>query len=150
MKTYRLIAAVLSIASCIGCASRDGGYTLPAGNAERGKEAFVRFRCFDCHGVEGVNLPPGEEPNQVIVKLGGEVTREKTYADLVTGIVNPSHRLATGYDPTLVARDGKSRMTVYNDVMTVTELIDLVTFLQERYELRPHEPTVYPEYPLLQ
>jgi hypothetical protein len=149
MKIYQLIAGLVVLASWIGCASRQGGFTLPAGDAERGQTTFVKFRCFDCHEVEGVNLPPAEEPNQVIVKLGGEVSREKSYADLVTGIINPSHRLATGYDPTLVAQDGKSRMTVYNDVMTVTELIDIVTFLQDRYELRPHEPTIYPEYPLL-
>jgi hypothetical protein len=37
-------------------------------------------------------------------------------------------------------------MTVYNDVMTVTQLINLVTFLQEHYELRPYQPTTYPEY----
>jgi len=37
-------------------------------------------------------------------------------------------------------------MTVYNDVMTVAQLIDIVTFLEEHYELRPYEPTRYPEY----
>jgi hypothetical protein len=33
--------------------------------------------------------------------------------------------------------------------MTVVELIDIVTFLEQRYELRPYEPTIYPEYPPL-
>ena len=37
-------------------------------------------------------------------------------------------------------------MTVYNDVMTVSQLIDIVTFLQSHYELRPYEPTPYPDY----
>jgi hypothetical protein len=37
-------------------------------------------------------------------------------------------------------------MTVYNDVMTVTQLTDIVTFLQEHYKVRPYEPTQYPEY----
>jgi hypothetical protein len=93
--------------------------------------------------VEGVTLPPSEDSNRVIVELGGEVTFQKTYADLVTGIINPSHRLAAGYDPNLVSQGGKSRMTVYNDVMTVAELIDIVTFLEAHYELRPYEPTIY-------
>ena len=149
MSISRFISIALPIACLAGCASKDGGFTLPAGDGERGQAAFVAFRCFDCHQVEGVSLPPSEEPNQVIVKLGGEVSREKSYADLVTGIINPSHRLATGYDPNLVAQDGKSRMTVYNDVMTVSQLIDIVTFLQQHYELRIHEPTSYPEYPLM-
>jgi hypothetical protein len=96
--------------------------------------------------VNGVELPAGEESNQVVVELGGEVDRVRKYGDLVTAIVNPSHRLAQGYTPDLVAHDGKSRMTVYNDVMTVSQLVDIVTFLQAHYKLRPYEPTPYPNY----
>jgi hypothetical protein len=149
MSATRTAAVLMTVAFVAGCASNEEGFTLPVGNAEQGRAAFVKFRCFDCHQVQGVDLPPSEEPNQVIVKLGGEVSREKSYADLVTSIINPSHRLASGYDASLVSQDGKSRMTVYNDVMTVTELIDIVTFLQEHYELRPYEPTPYPEYTYL-
>jgi hypothetical protein len=139
--------ALLGLAIClVGCAADDGQFTLPKGDAERGQEAFVKFRCFDCHLVHGINLPPGEEPGQVMVQLGGQVDRLREYGDLVTAIINPSHRLAKGYSDNMVANDGKSRMTVYNDVMTVTQLIDIVTFLQLHYELRPYEPTPYPDY----
>lgn len=148
MLATRVFVKLCLIGCLAGCASRsdDEGFTLPLGDAERGQAAFVAFRCFDCHRVHGVELPPGEQPDQVIVELGGEVERVRTYGDLVTAIVNPSHRLAKGYSQSAVAQDGKSRMTVYNDVMTVSQLIDLVTFLQAHYKLRPHEPTTYPEY----
>ncbi|MEX2308572.1 MAG: hypothetical protein WD738_13305 [Pirellulales bacterium] len=149
MIVTRFGAVLLSAACLAGCTSADEGFTLPAGDADRGQTAFVKFRCFDCHQVHGVDLPPAEEPGQVIVKLGGEVSREKTYADLVTGIINPSHRLAEDYAESAISDDGKSRMTVYNDVMNVAQLIDIVTFLQKHYELRPYEPTTYPEYPLM-
>lgn len=149
MTFARLIAVLLSGAFLGGCASHDEGFTLPAGDAERGQAAFVKFRCFDCHEVYGVELPPAEEPDQVMVKLGGEVSREKSYSDLVTGIINPSHRLAAGYAAIAVADNGKSRMTVYNDVLTVAQLIDIVKFLQAHYQLRPYEPTTYTEYPLV-
>jgi hypothetical protein len=139
---------MLPILIVVGCAFDSDGFTLPAGDAERGQAAFLKFRCYDCHHIPGVDLPPAEEPDQVLVRLGGEVERPKSYADLVTGIINPSHRLATGYAASMVAIDGKSRMTVYNDVMNVTQLTDIVTFLQEHYELRAYEPTSYPEYPL--
>ena len=129
-----------------GCATDNNQFTLPPGDADRGQEAFAKFRCFDCHLVHGVNLPPGEEPGQVMVELGGQVHRLRDYGDLVTAIINPSHRLAKGYVESMVANDGKSRMTVYNDVMTVSQLIDIVTFLQLHYELRPYEPTPYPDY----
>ena len=81
-----------------------------------------------------------------MVELGGEVERLREYSDLVTAIINPSHRLAKGYDASLVANEGKSRMTVYNDVMTVSQLIDIVTFLQSHYQLRPYEPSPSPDY----
>jgi sulfur-oxidizing protein SoxX len=130
----------------VGCSSKYEGFTLPPGDAARGQAAFVHFRCYDCHRVVGVELPVGEEPNQAIVELGGKVGRVRTYEDLVTAIINPSHRLAQGYSPSLVAQDGKSRMTNYNEVMTVAQLIDLVTFLQGHHHLRIPEPTKYPNY----
>jgi len=146
MNTIRLLAMVGSGALLVGCSGQYEGFTLPPGDTAQGQKTFVAFRCYDCHQIEGVDLPAGEEPDQVIVELGGKVDRVRTYDDLVTAIVNPSHRLAQGYTPELVARDGKSRMTNYNDVMTVTQLINLVTFLQAHYELRVPETTPYPNY----
>jgi hypothetical protein len=146
MATTRLLALVGVAAFIVGCSSKYEGFTLPPGDATRGQAAFVAFRCYDCHRVAGVDLPTGEEPNQVLVELGGKVARVRHYDDLVTAIVNPSHRLAQGYTPSLVAQDGQSRMTVYNDVMTVSQLIDIVTFLQGHYELLTPEPTPYPVY----
>jgi hypothetical protein len=74
-----------------------------------------------------------------MVTLGGEVTRVKTYGELVTSIINPSHRLARGYPTEEVSAAGESLMALayLNDVMTVQQLIDLVAFLQARYEVRP-------------
>ncbi len=146
MSPTRMLAMLLPIVFLAGCASKDEGFTLPAGDAERGQRAFVDFRCFDCHDVHNVELPPRTESEKTIIKLGGEVTRVKTYGDLVTGIINPSHRLAKSYTPSESAQDGKSPMKVYNDVMIVAQLVDIATFLQEHYKLRPYEPTRYPTY----
>lgn len=70
-----------------------------------------------------------------MVILGGEVRKVRTYGQLVTAVINPSHDLATGYPKDLVQEEGASRMTDFNDVMTVQQLIDLVAFLQSRYEV---------------
>ena len=148
MSMIRATAGLWLMTCLVGCtgSSENEGFTLPNGNVERGKEAFVRFRCYDCHRIPGVDLPVGEEPDQVVIELGGKVQRVKNYADLVTAIINPSHRLAKGYTESRISQDGKSNMTVYNDVMTVSQLIDIVTFLQSHYELAPKEPTAYPPY----
>ena len=86
-----------------------------------------------------------EQP-ELTIELGGEVSRIKTYGELVTSIINPSHRLAKGYSAEYVQDDGVSKMPVYNDAMTVTQLVDLVAFLQSKYTLKEYEPTVYVPY----
>jgi hypothetical protein len=147
-RVYLPVAITLVLlAATIGCTAKKADtFTLPKGDAERGKEAFIHFRCYDCHRVAGVELPPGEELDQVVVELGGNVDRPRQYSELVTAIINPSHRLAQGYTPSLVSKDGKSRMTVYNDVMTVSQLLDLVSFLQAHYNLDTNEQTHYRNY----
>ena len=64
----------------------------------------------------------------------------------MTSIINPSHRLAKGYPVYAVSVDGKSKMKNYNDAMTVTQLTDLVAFVQSKYKLLEYELTDYPIY----
>ena len=47
----------------------------------------------------------------------------QTYADLVTSIINPSHRIAKGYSKSEVMDGKQSKMYNYNDVMRVSELV---------------------------
>lgn len=138
-----LILPLLS--GCTESAKQARGFALPEGDADAGQATFVRLQCQQCHTVEGLSLPGEAGPGrEMSVKLGGDVTRIKTYGDLVTSIINPSHRIV--FDPTqTLADDGVSRMRVYNDVMTVKELVDLVTFLQSRYDVVP-PPQVYAPY----
>ena len=125
--------------SCsVACDDRSWGRAihLPQGDANRGREAFVDLRCHVCHEVDGFD-PPTPIVAETRVRLGGQSLRVKTYNDLVTSIANPSHRLARGYPPETVAVEGVSLMSLIylNDVMTVQQLVDLVAFLQARYEV---------------
>ena len=79
--------------------------------------------------------------------LGGKVLRVKSYGELVTAIINPSHDLAKGQPTEKVSKEGKSLMTNFNDVMKVSQMIDLVAFLQSHYEkLEPDYKSYYPYY----
>lgn len=131
----------------VGCGGPKSGrgFTLPSGDSSVGKQVFVDMKCAACHSVTGVERPERieGEPPEVTVPIGGQVSRIKTYGELVTSIINPSHRLASGHPPDKVAQDGKSTMKNYNEVLTVQQLIDLVAFLQSKYELIPYEPTDY-------
>jgi mono/diheme cytochrome c family protein len=141
------VAAGILLPAASGCApspTSGKGFTLPEGNVEQGQAAFVSLQCHACHSVTGVDLPEISPELDSIVQLGGRVPRISTYGELVTSIINPSHKLARGYAEEAIAEDGKSRMKNYNAVLTVQQLTDIVAFLQSRYELEPIEPTYYP------
>ena len=150
MRTITACATILGIvllaAGCNAGPKSSRGFTLPDGDAERGKVTFQQLQCHACHTVAGDQLAEWEGESELTVQLGGEVTRVKTYGELVTSIINPSHRLATGYPTQDVTVEGESKMKNYNDVMTVSQLVDLVAYLQAHYEVRPIEPTAYPHY----
>ena len=144
---------ILPIAICMGILAgctpgpeSESGFRLPDGDAEQGLQAFQDLRCYECHVVQGRELP-FESTSDVSVTLGGDVTRVKTYGELVTSIINPSHKLAPGYRDDQVSIEGESLMTLanLNRTMTVQQLIDLVAFLQPTYKVRPpeHDPYRY-------
>jgi len=131
-----LVALLLSgvLTACDQGAHSTRGFRLPEGNAENGQALFTSYGCIACHSVEGVS-DQSEKAIATPVKLGGPVTLNKTYADILTSIVNPSHRINRTLDQDVVQQDGQSVMTNYNEQMTVAHLIDLVTFIETKYEL---------------
>jgi len=130
-----LVFIALLMAACDAGPKSSLGFRLPEGNIEKGKATFLELKCHLCHTVAGTELPPLDVPPSVMVNLGGQVRNVRTYGELVTSIINPSHQLAKGYKKDLIQVDGKSRMTDYTQFMTVRQMIDLVAFLQSRYEV---------------
>lgn len=134
----------------VGCEPVSRGntasFTLPPGDAKRGEALFLKYQCLSCHSLEGFERPAEVDESGVDVALGGRVPKLKTYQELVVSVINPSHRIAKGYEEEMVRRSGESIMPSYNDVMTVTDLIDLITFLESKYELEPYQYTEYSLY----
>jgi mono/diheme cytochrome c family protein len=139
MKLPFLIAIVLIASLCtVGCqpeARQAKGFRLPPGDIAKGQAALVALNCHSCHTVQGVTLPEPISPGPYNVALGGEVLKVKTYGQLVTAIIHPSHDLAASFDAGKV-EDALSPMPVYNHVLTEKQLIDMVAFLHSRYKLR--------------
>ena len=114
MKTRLVVALMLVSLATLSACDRDAmmsskGFRLPDGDVEAGREAFLYMQCHQCHTIEGVELPviPGQD--RPYVELGGKVTYVKTYGQLVTAIINPSHELARGYAEEVVAENGESK-----------------------------------------
>ncbi|MFK7733614.1 MAG: c-type cytochrome [Pseudomonadales bacterium] len=135
------------ICGCDKGADSPRGFSLPEGNSDRGRIAFVDNRCSDCHSIEGLQLGEASENRELNIIIGGQSPNVKTYADIVTSIINPSHRVLPRHRADGTDENGQSKMRVYNDVLTVTELIDLVAFLQPKYEFMPYYYTRYRAYP---
>jgi len=141
---WGVVLLMFLTAACTGRKS-GAGLRLPDGDVQRGKAAFLGLKCNTCHTVAGTEIPPPSKDYAYVrvVALGGEVRRVKTYGALVTSIINPSHSLAPGYPKELITKGNESAMANFNDTMTVRQLIDLVAFLQSRYEFVPPEPATY-------
>jgi sulfur-oxidizing protein SoxX len=121
-------------------------FALPPGKIDAGKATFVELRCASCHSVAGQIKHAPDTDGAIHVELGGTVSRIKTYEDLVTSIINPSHKLSRGLNTMTATPEGLSRMPVYNDIMTVQQLVDLTAFLETTYEVwvPPYSDYQYP------
>ena len=137
--------SVFGVMACVGLlAARDMsprssyGFRLPECDAEAGLVVYKTKQCASCHIIEArPELRDGIEPELDVV-IGGLQTRIATHGELVSAVINPSHKLARGYGGDAYRDDnGRSVMRNYNDEMTVAELIDLVAFLQGEYEEFP-------------
>jgi len=116
------------------------GFRLPDGDATVGQELFVQLECNSCHTIVGLEIEIAEQEGPVTVALGGPVANIKTYGQLVSSVINPSHKIIRRYPKDEVTQDGKSVMPIYNETMTVQQLIDIVAFLQNQYDV------VVPQY----
>jgi mono/diheme cytochrome c family protein len=145
-----LLAVVVSAASAAACVPNTALLVrFPLGDIQRGREAFVALECNACHRIEGAAIAAHPSPASVSVALGGHTPRIETYGDIITAIVNPSHRLARGYRA-VAGRGEPSPMTAQflNDVMTTQQLVDIAAFLRTEYDYVPPPPPPYWEsYP---
>jgi len=99
-------------------------FTMPKGDATKGRAAFEKFACYVCHEVRGEKFPAAAPGNV----LGPELSQMGPLHPLeyfTESIVNPSAHAAKKYR----SPDGKSTMPTANDRMTVQELIDLSSYI---------------------
>lgn len=138
-----MLAMTYVLSACGGDRKSGRGLSLPEGDAVRGRLVFIDMGCTRCHTIPGAGLPDyaGESPVQVA--LGGEVLLVKTYGELITSITNPDHVVSAKYLDQLrdIVNTGESGeihtiMPNFNDRMTVSQLIDVVTFLDNQYTVR--------------
>lgn len=136
-----LAVATVSLAILVtGCAySPIFGFPIQEGDINEGRQAFIDHQCHQCHSIAGLTLPPLAGADEPILELGGATTSVKTYAELMTSVIYPDHRISERYREQLLLRGivpSQSPMPMpHVETMTVRQLIDLVAFLDSRYQL---------------
>jgi len=137
---FRQSLVLLAAGWLQGCQLESMGLELPEGNAASGKQVFVEHHCNDCHTVADVEYAESSVPvmymgkrttGKINVVLGGKNSSHRTQGELITSVINPSHKISTSYERHLATT--KSPMRTHNESMTVQNLIDLVAFLQEEF-----------------
>lgn len=130
------LCCVLLIASCSPKEESPSGFILPPGDIIAGQTTFSAIGCVNCHKVEGVTFTDdgGYFAPELIVPLGGPQQRVTTYGQLVTAVIHPNAAILQNNTRYMDA-DGNSLMPNYSQTMTVQQMTDLVTFLQEHYEI---------------
>ncbi|HWP58462.1 MAG TPA: copper-binding protein [Candidatus Acidoferrales bacterium] len=99
-------------------------FTMPKGDATKGRQVFEKYACYVCHEVRGEKFPAAAPGGA----LGPELSQMGPLHPLeyfTESVINPSAHAAKKYR----GPDGKSTMPVHNERMTVQELIDLSTYL---------------------
>jgi mono/diheme cytochrome c family protein len=143
-----LVLLTLGLYACESGPGSPKGFSLPEGDIAMGETTFLKYQCLACHTIEGIEYESINKVFEQPVRLGGNSSIVKTYAQLVTSIINPSHKLAPRSInlEIVVTEDGLSKMPVFNEVMTITELINIVAFLQPKYKVKPMQYTQYHHY----
>lgn len=135
------IVTLFSLALLVTGCAYDPMFSFPIeeGDIDEGRQAFVDLQCHQCHSIAGVSLPVLAGAPPPILELGGETLVVKSYAELLTSIINPNHRISERYrDQQLLEAvlPLESPMPLpHIENMTVRQLIDLVAFLDSRYLL---------------
>jgi Cu/Ag efflux protein CusF len=96
-------------------------FTMPKGDAAKGRVVFEKFECHYCHEVRGENFPSPTENAPELSQMGG-LHPVEFFAE---SIMNPNAVVPKTYRES----DGKSPMTNFAEKMTVQELIDVSAYV---------------------
>src|SRR5262249_51719149 len=103
-------------------------FSLPAGDAARGRQLFVDLECYKCHAIQGQSFPAsGGDARNVGPELTG-MGNHHPAEYFAESILSPNAVLVDG--PGFIGPDGKSVMPTYAESLSVTQLVDLVAFLK--------------------
>jgi mono/diheme cytochrome c family protein len=103
-------------------------FSWPDGDARKGREAFAKLECYQCHEVKGESFPavtPDPTRRGPALAGMGDHHPAEYFAE---AIINPNAVIVTG--PGHTGPDGLSIMPDFRDSLTLAETIDLVAYIR--------------------
>ena len=109
---------------------------IPPGTATKGKSLFVEKGCYQCQSAGATKLPAVELEPRLVIELGGDLHANWTRDDYAKSVMNPNHLVSEDYKIAMIRlgdhfKAENSPMPQFTEVLTVADLIDLTTFLDE-------------------
>lgn len=109
---------------------------VPQGKAGLGKKIFVEKGCYKCHTVKDTELPKIEVDPTYAIPLGEQDHEGWTRDQYGAAIMNPNHTVAEEYRILMMTlgdhfKAENSPMPSFNEFLTISDLINLATFLSE-------------------
>ncbi len=102
-------------------------FTMPAGDAQVGRQVFIRMQCFSCHVVQGEPFSDNQKdtgPGPNLTGMGSHHPAEY----FAESILEPNAIIIIG--PGFTGPDGLSIMPSYRDALTLQQWVDLVAYLK--------------------
>lgn len=100
---------------------------LPKGDPAAGKDVFNEAGCWACHEAPG--FEGGKDDEQIGPNLTNIADIQNTRY-LFESIIHPNAVIVGGAGSGHVGPDGKSQMPEFRDLLTVGQVLDLVSFLE--------------------
>lgn len=134
MKKLALFWLVTIAAIPLVCAEDNA--VIPEGVFQRGRQVFEAKECFRCHTVQGAKFPDRGELSVELIDIGPAAHGAWTRDQFGAAIMNPQHMVSPQFQKAMIIVGDKlaaenSPMPNFNDVLTVQDLIHLVSFLAE-------------------
>ncbi|MCG8602983.1 MAG: c-type cytochrome [Verrucomicrobiales bacterium] len=129
------ICAVLFISSLTFAEpAQNGKNIVPEGRIPAGKTLFVEKGCYQCHSAGDISLPKAALDQKLIIKLGTRRHAGWSQDDFAKAIMNANHTVNPDYEKAMMIlgdhfKAVNSPMPGFNDILTLSDLIHLTTFL---------------------
>jgi hypothetical protein len=112
---------------------------IPAGNSGKGKTLFVEKGCYLCHSAAKTKFPAVDLEPRLVIELGGDIHAGWTRDDYAKSIMNPNHIVSEDYRIAMIRlgdhfKAENSPMPQFTELLTVSDLIQITTFLDELTE----------------